>query len=118
MISRETLPAESRILNFRENSYGTEKPDRSFLESGVAAGAVPSFFCPMASCLADQVSARQIHIVRGLAREISLDENELSWELFDCDFTELSRQAAERLIEYLSDTGAAIRHKLNMRLAG
>ncbi|MDH3495095.1 MAG: hypothetical protein OEM82_16200, partial [Acidobacteriota bacterium] len=71
---------------------------------------------PFASCLGDLISSRQVRIAKALAREASLDENIVSWNLFECDFAELSKKAAERLIAYLKSNG--LKATSRVRLAG
>jgi len=56
---------------------------------------------PMAQTFRDQVSGGQIRAAQQLAEESGVDLNNLASNVFLCEFAELSRRAAERLIEIL-----------------
>ena len=114
MISRETIPSHDGLLQHDGSidAFGS----RDFEEMSLGELMPGLTFNAIAYCLADQVSAKQVQIVRSLTAEAEIDVNELTWNLFDCDFAELSKKAAERLIAYLEL--AVVRSRHDVRLAG
>jgi hypothetical protein len=63
-----------------------------------------SWYCNdsvVAKSLGDLITAHQLEILRRLGRENSFDLRNETETLFGCYFDELSRPAAEALIEYL-----------------
>ncbi len=73
-------------------------------------------FNPMARSLYDLVSAKQIQIARVLASAKSLCANAAAEDLFDCELGELSKTAAQILIDHLENS--ATKQEARLRLAG
>ncbi len=60
-------------------------------------------FNPVAKSLSDLVTAKQLGMIRAIAREIGIDSQEFCQEHFDCVPDELSKKAASALIQKLQD---------------
>jgi hypothetical protein len=73
-------------------------------------------FNPIALSLSDQVTAAQTKIVRNLARECGSDVDSISERLYCCEFGELSRQAAERMIIFFEKKKEALQNEVPLRL--
>jgi hypothetical protein len=58
---------------------------------------------PIARSLSDLVTAKQLGMIRALAREIGVDPDEESNSVMNCKTDELSRKAASALISHLQD---------------
>lgn len=58
---------------------------------------------PIAKSLYDLVTAKQLGMIRAIAREIRIDANEESNKLMNCRIDELSKQAASDLIQHLQN---------------
>ncbi len=71
-------------------------------------------FNPMARSLYDLVSAKQIQIARVLATAKDLCANGVAEELFDCELNELSKSAAQILIDHLENAVQAKESRLKM----
>lgn len=56
---------------------------------------------PIARNLTDLVTAKQLGMIRGLAKEMELDEDAVCKQVFNCSTIELSKTAASYLITYL-----------------
>ena len=90
-IARELYKKESDVIE-REGGSFTDNND----------GGFPSN--PMASSLADQVTAKQLGMIKAIAREIGIDADEESRSLLQCTTDELSKRAASQFIKHLQDT--------------
>ncbi len=88
-IARDLYKKESDVIE-RE---GGGSPDND--------GGFPSN--PMASSLADQVTAKQLGMIKAIAREIGIDADEESRSLLQCTTDELSKRAASQFIKHLQD---------------
>ena len=73
-------------------------------------------FNPIALSLSDQVTAAQTTIARNLARECGSDVDSISEKLYCCEFAELSRQAAERMIIFFEKKKEALQIEVPLRL--
>ena len=73
---------------------------------------------PLASSLADCLSSRQLIHARKTARWAGVNADNVSLEMFDCYLSELSRSAAEYLIEYLESMVNSPRSAAALRKAG
>ncbi|MEO8650165.1 MAG: Rad52/Rad22 family DNA repair protein, partial [Acidobacteriota bacterium] len=75
---------------------------------------------PVAKSLSDLVTAKQLGMIRAIAREIGVDPNETCGTLMQCTTDELSKRAASSLIQHLQDmqknTGSPA--KVTFRKAG
>ena len=89
-IARELYKKESDVIE-REGGSFTDNND----------GGFPSN--PMASSLADQVTAKQLGMIKAIAREIGIDADEESRSLLQCTTDELSKRAASQFIKHLQD---------------
>src|SRR5207244_9083531 len=58
---------------------------------------------PIARSLSDLVTAKQLGMIRALAREIGVDPDEECNSVMNCKTDELSRKAASVLITHLQD---------------
>ncbi len=58
---------------------------------------------PIARSLSDLVTAKQLGMIRALARELGVDPDEESNSAMNCKTDELSRKAASALIQHLQD---------------
>ncbi len=58
---------------------------------------------PVAQSLGDLVTAKQLGMIRAIAREIGVDPNETCDSLMQCTTDELSKKAASALIQHLQD---------------
>ncbi|MGC2235240.1 MAG: Rad52/Rad22 family DNA repair protein [Pyrinomonadaceae bacterium] len=65
------------------------------------SGEVPSN--PIAKSLSDLVTAKQLGMIRAIAREIGADPDEECNNLMQCKTDELSKKAASALIQHLQD---------------
>lgn len=70
---------------------------------------------PMAQSLGDMVTAKQLAMIKGLARETGLDANAECAKLMNCLVDELNKRAASDLIDHLKQLGQNIEP---MRRAG
>lgn len=71
-----------------------------------------------ATCLGDQITARQILEARKSAKRAGHEPDSASDLLFGCSLTELSRKGAEQLIEFLDNSARRRSSALQVRLAG
>jgi len=67
------------------------------------APAVPDINDPMAKSLGDMVTAKQLGMIKGLAREAGVDADAECKNILQCGVEELSKRAASDLIAYLQD---------------
>jgi len=58
---------------------------------------------PIAASLSDQVTAKQLGMIRAIAREINTDPDEECESVMQCKSAELSKKAASALIQHLQD---------------
>jgi hypothetical protein len=58
---------------------------------------------PIAKSLSDLVTAKQLGMIRAIAREIGVDADEESNQVMNCRTDELSKRAASSLIQHLQD---------------
>lgn len=58
---------------------------------------------PIATCLAEMITAKQLQFIDELAREKQIDAEKLCESLFRCSVYELSIKAANDLIQKLKD---------------
>ncbi len=58
---------------------------------------------PVARSLSDLVTAKQLGMIRAIAREVNIDADEESNALMQCRTDELSKRAASSLIQHLQD---------------
>ena len=114
MNSREVFDSELNVIDFADRKFGNSLEENSNRTGGPNYG----HFQALATCLGDQVSARQVALARGLAGKAGIDEDRLSWRLFSCDFSELSKRGAEQLIEHLRLEVETVQLAVNLRLAG
>ena len=89
-IARDLYKKESDVIE-RE---GGASPDND--------GGFPSN--PMASSLSDQITAKQLGMIKAIAREIGIDADEECRGLLQCTTDELSKRAASQFIKHLQDT--------------
>jgi hypothetical protein len=73
-------------------------------EGGAAADGGDDFPSnPIAGNLAELVTAKQLGMIRALARELGVDPDEESRSVMQCATNELSKRAASSLIQHLQD---------------
>jgi hypothetical protein len=58
---------------------------------------------PIARSLSDLVTAKQLGMIRAIAREMGIDPDEESQNVMQCKTDELSKRAASSLIQHLQD---------------
>jgi hypothetical protein len=80
------------------------------------SGEVPSN--PIAKSLSDLVTAKQLGMIRAIAREIGADPDEECNNLMQCKTDELSKKAASALIQHLQDMQNESSAVAPMRRAG
>jgi hypothetical protein len=90
-IARDLYKKESDVIE-REGGSFNDNND----------GGFPSN--PMASNLSDQVTAKQLGMIKAIAREIGIDADEECRSLLQCTTDELSKRAASQFIKHLQDT--------------
>jgi predicted nucleic acid-binding Zn finger protein len=79
-------------------------------------GEIPSN--PIAKSLSDLVTAKQLGMIRAIAREIGVDPDEECNNLMQCKTDELSKRAASALIQHLQDMQNENSSVAPMRRAG
>lgn len=89
-IARDLYKKESDVIE-REGSVPTPSND----------GGFPSN--PIARSLSDLVTAKQLGMIRAIAREIGVDADEECQIVMQCKTDELSKKAASGLIQHLQD---------------
>jgi hypothetical protein len=89
-IARDLYKKESDVI---EREGGSLTDDNG--------GGFPSN--PMASSLADQITAKQLGMIKAIAREIGIDADEECRGLLQCTTDELSKRAASQFIKHLQD---------------
>jgi len=89
-IARELYKKESDVI---ERDGATPPPTDN--------GGYPAN--PIARSLSDLVTAKQLGMIRALAREIGIDPDEECSSVMNCKTDELSRKAASSLISHLQD---------------
>jgi predicted nucleic acid-binding Zn finger protein len=89
-IARDLYKKESDVIE-REGTSFTDNND----------GGFPSN--PMASSLSDQVTSKQLGMIKAIAREIGMDADEECRSLLQCSTDELSKRAASQFIKHLQD---------------
>lgn len=90
-IARELYKSESDTIE-REGAV----PEAGNDENGFPAN-------PVAKSLSDLVTAKQLGMIRAIAREIGIDADEESQKQMSCRTDELSKRAASNLIQHLQD---------------
>ena len=103
------LSRRNNLLYFRDLKVGTldltaTAPDvmRELLQSGGSnGGGFPQN--PVARSLSDLVTAKQLGMIRAMAREIGVDPDEECNGAMQCKTDELSKKAASAFIQHLQD---------------
>lgn len=107
------------VSTMRENAVGKVVRPRAFSQSETArADSTEALPCPQARHLGELITAKQIQISGRLGDETGTDCNLVAGELFDCEVGELSRPAAEVLIEVLENKAKDSRFRQQLRLTG
>ena len=88
-IARELYKKESDVIE-REGAIAPQ-PDGGFPAN------------PIARSLSDLVTAKQLGMIRAIAREMSIDADEESNNVMQCKTDELSKKAASSFIQHLQD---------------
>ncbi len=73
---------------------------------------------PVAKSLGDMVTAKQLGMIRAIAREANLDAEQECSQLLKCDVQELSKRAASDLIDHLQTLQRNAGTAVPMRRAG
>ena len=73
---------------------------------------------PIARSLSDLVTAKQLGMIRAIAREMNIDPDAESNAVMNCKTDELSRKAASALIQHLQDMQKENTAEVPMRRAG
>ena len=73
---------------------------------------------PQARYFGDLISSKQIQMAGSLSRSAGIDENDFAQKIFDCEIGELSKLAAEILIEKLEETVLGSESLNELRLTG
>ncbi len=82
----DTIEREGAVPSDHQNSGNNEFPAN-----------------PIARSLSDLVTAKQLGMIRAIAREMSVDPDEESQNVMQCKTDELSKRAASSLIQHLQD---------------
>ena len=90
-IARELYRKESDVIE-REGSVPVQQQDSAEFPSN-----------PVAKSLSDLVTAKQLGMIRAIAREIGVDADEESNKAMQCRTDELSKRAASSFIKHLQD---------------
>ena len=88
-IARELYKSESDVIE-REGTVSTQGED-GFPKN------------PVAKSLSDLVTAKQLGMIRAIAREVGIDPDEESQSVMQCRTDELSKRAASSFIQHLQD---------------
>jgi hypothetical protein len=89
-IARELYRKESDVIE-REGAIPVQQQDAEFPAN------------PVAKSLSDLVTAKQLGMIRAIAREIGVDADEESNKAMQCRTDELSKRAASSFIKHLQD---------------
>lgn len=89
-IARELYRKESDVIE-REGAIPVQQQDAEFPAN------------PVAKSLSDLVTAKQLGMIRAIAREIGIDADEESNKSMQCRTDELSKRAASSFIKHLQD---------------
>lgn len=73
---------------------------------------------PIARSLSDLVTAKQLGMIRAIAREMNVDPDEECNTVMECKTDELSKKAASALIQHLQDLQKEQQTEVPMRRAG
>ncbi|HEX8637850.1 MAG TPA: Rad52/Rad22 family DNA repair protein [Pyrinomonadaceae bacterium] len=73
---------------------------------------------PIAKSLSDLVTAKQLGMIRAIAREMSIDADEECSNVMNCKTDELSKKAASSFIQHLQDAQKGQQAETPMRRAG
>jgi hypothetical protein len=73
---------------------------------------------PIAKSLSDLVTAKQLGMIRAIAREMSIDADEECNNVMNCKTDELSKKAASSFIQHLQDAQKGLQAETPMRRAG
>jgi predicted nucleic acid-binding Zn finger protein len=84
---------------YKKESDVIEREGGSFTDDN--GGGFPSN--PMAANLSDQVTAKQLGMIKAIARETGIDADEECRSLLQCTSDELSKRAASQFIKHLQD---------------
>jgi hypothetical protein len=103
-IARELYKKESDVIE-REGAVQTQQ------ETGFPAN-------PIARSLSDLVTAKQLGMIRAIAREMSIDADEECNNVMNCKTDELSKKAASSFIQHLQDAQKGQQAETPMRRAG
>lgn len=89
-IARELYKKESEVIE-REGSTSSENGDDDFPTN------------PVARSLGELVTAKQLGMIRAIAREVNVDPDEECNSLMHCSTDELTKRAASALIQHLQE---------------
>lgn len=89
--------AAAMFREVRDRLYGPDRPvQRAFANKTIEFPAEP-----VARSISDLVSGRQLGMIRGLCRELGLDQESECRGAMHCSVAELSKRAASAFIDYL-----------------
>jgi len=110
-IARDLYKKESDVIE-RDGAVPTPTNDGG---NGGNAGFPTN---PIARSLSDLVTAKQLGMIRAIAREMNVDPDEECNTVMQCKTDELSKKAASALIQHLQDLQKEQQTEVPMRRAG
>ncbi|MCD9187422.1 MAG: SWIM zinc finger family protein [Pyrinomonadaceae bacterium] len=110
-IARDLYKKESDVIE-RDGAVPTSPNDGG---NGGNAGFPTN---PIARSLSDLVTAKQLGMIRAIAREMNVDPDEECNTVMECKTDELSKKAASALIQHLQDLQKEQQTEVPMRRAG
>lgn len=110
-IARDLYKKESDVIE-RDGAIPTPTNDGG---NGGGAGFPTN---PIARSLSDLVTAKQLGMIRAIAREMNVDPDEECNTVMECKTDELSKKAASALIQHLQDLQKEQQAEVPMRRAG
>lgn len=111
-IARDLYKKESDVIE-RDGAVQIETQDGGNNNNG---GGFPAN--PIARSLSDLVTAKQLGMIRAIAREMNVDPDEECNSVMQCKTDELSKKAASSFIQHLQDLQKEQQAEVPMRRAG
>lgn len=109
-IARDLYKKESDVIE-RDGAVPTPTNDGNGGNGGFPTN-------PIARSLSDLVTAKQLGMIRAIAREMNVDPDEECNAVMECKTDELSKKAASALIQHLQDLQKEQQAEVPMRRAG
>lgn len=97
-LARELWRGKEKIDNKKEQRYNDRQPQQ---QKQFQATDMASVQNGLASNLSDLVTAKQLNMIKNMAKEKGVDPNTITRKQWNVEITELSRKAASALIDHL-----------------